>query len=267
VGRSYREPIETFSTNVIGTTHVLEVARATKSVWAVLCITTDKVYKNNEWEWPYRENDPLGGKDPYSASKAAADMVIQSYMASYPWLGGMGPAIAIARGGNLIGGGDWSEERLVPDFVRAVVADTAMTLRYPNAIRPWQHVLAVVHGYMMMMAGLVSEKPEHYSRAWNFGPQDPKQYSVRDVLELISGHWRKPNLGFMDNPFPEASALALDSSLARNKLGWVPAWETERSTKETAIWYREFYENSYSAIETTLSQIDEWRETARGISV
>lgn len=267
VRRSYREPIETFSTNVIGTTHVLEAARATKSVRAVLCITTDKVYKNNEWEWSYRENDPLGGKDPYSASKAAAEMVIQSYMASYPWSGGMGPAIAIARGGNLIGGGDWSEERLVPDFVRAVVADTAMTLRYPNAIRPWQHVLAVVQGYMMVMAGLVSENPEHYSRAWNLGPQDPKQYSVRDVLELISGQWRRPNLEFMDYPLPEASALALDSSLARNKLGWVPAWETERSIKETAIWYRAFYENPSSAIETTLSQIDEWRETARGISV
>lgn len=260
VRRSYREPVSTFAINAQGTAHVLEAARTVKSVRAVLCITTDKVYKNNEWPWPYRENDPLGGKDPYSASKAAAEMVIQSYAASYPWSEGKGPAIAIARGGNIIGGGDWSEDRLIPDFVRAVVDDTVMTLRYPNATRPWQHVLALVHGYMMLMAGLVSGDSERFAKAWNLGPQDIKQYSVRNVLELMSEHWQRPRLEYMSNPLPEAGALALDSSLARNLLEWLPVWDTERVVKETATWYREFYKNPASAREITLKQIDAWRE-------
>lgn len=260
VRRSYREPVSTFAVNAQGTAHVLEAARMVKSVRAVVCITTDKVYKNNEWSWPYRENDPLGGKDPYSASKAAAEMVIQSYAASYPWLEDKGPAIAIARGGNIIGGGDWSEDRLIPDFVRAVVNDTVMTLRYPNATRPWQHVLALVHGYMVIMAGLVSGEPNCFARAWNLGPQDTKQYSVRDVLELMGEHWQRPQLEYMNNPLPEAVALALDSSLARNLLGWLPVWDTERVVKETATWYREFYKNPGFAKEITLKQIDVWRE-------
>ena len=260
VRRSYREPVLTFAVNAQGTAHVLEAARQTKSVKAVLCITTDKVYENKEWPWPYRENDRLGGKDPYSASKSAAEMVIQSYAASYPWSEGKGPAIAIARGGNIIGGGDWSEDRLVPDFVRAVVDGTSMTLRYPDATRPWQHVLAAVHGYMVLLSGLVSEVPEKFARAWNLGPKDEAEYSVRDVLELISQHWSRPELEYMDNPLSEARALALDSSLARNLLGWAPVWDTEQVVEETAVWYREFYANPSSAKEITLKQIDTWRK-------
>lgn len=260
VRRSYREPVSTFAVNAQGTAHVLEAARHVDSVRGVVCITTDKVYKNNEWAWPYRENDPLGGKDPYSASKAAAEMVIQSYAASYPWQEGKGPAIAIARGGNIIGGGDWSEDRLVPDFVRSVVDGRAMTLRYPDATRPWQHVLALVHGYLMLLAGLVSDDPGRYARAWNLGPQDLKHYSVREVLELMSAHWQRPALDFMDNPLPEAGALALDSSLARNQLGWLPAWDTARVVTETAAWYRDYYNDPASARALTLRQIDAWRK-------
>ena len=137
-----------------------------------MCITTDKVYKNNEWPWPYRENDPLGGKDPYSASKAAAEMVIQAYTMSYPWSENKGPAIASARGGNIIGGGDWSEDRLIPDFVRAVVDGSELTLRFPDATRPWQHVLALVHGYLVILSGLISNDPVQYAKPWNLGPQD-----------------------------------------------------------------------------------------------
>lgn len=220
VRRSYWEPVRTFAVNAQGTTHVLEVARSVKSVKGVLCITTDKVYKNNEWAWPYRENDPLGGKDPYSASKAAAEMVIQGYAASYRRVDSGGPAIAVARGGNIIGGGDWSEDRLIPDFVRAVVAGNSLTLRYPGATRPWQHVLALVHGYLIILAGLLAKDPGKVAQAWNLGPQDPKQYSVRDVFELMSQCWQRPNLEYMDDPLPEAQALALDSSLAKNQLGW-----------------------------------------------
>lgn len=259
VRRSYREPVQTFMVNAQGTAHALEAARLVKSVRGVLCVTTDKVYKNNEWNWPYRENDPLGGKDPYSASKAAAEMVIQSYAASYPFSQGQGPAIATARGGNIIGGGDWSEDRLIPDFVRAVNEGSVMTLRYPDATRPWQHVLALVHGYLMILAGLMSDKPERVARAWNLGPHELKQYSVRDVLELMSANWQRPNLDFMDNPLPEASALALDSSIARNYLNWIPVWNTEEVVENTASWYRDFYNSPGEARAITLAQINKWR--------
>lgn len=259
VRRSYREPLSTFAVNAQGTAHVLEAARQVKSVRGVVCITTDKVYKNNEWPWAYRENDPLGGKDPYSASKAAAEMVIQSYAASYPHAENKGPAIAIARGGNIIGGGDWSEDRLIPDFVRSLINQEPMTLRYPDATRPWQHVLALVHGYLMLLAGLVSDRPAHFARAWNLGPQDLKQYSVRNVLELMSAHWERPQLQFEDHPLPEAGALALDSSLARNLLGWLQVWSTEQVVEQTANWYRDYYRDPAAARAITVRQIDAWR--------
>lgn len=263
VRKSYREPLRTFLVNAQGTAHVLEAARAVKTVKGVLCITTDKVYKNNEWPWPYRENDPLGGKDPYSASKAAAEMVIQSYSASYPWKEGQGPAIATARGGNIIGGGDWSEDRLIPDFARAVVNQGALVLRYPDATRPWQHVLALVHGYLVILAGLVSADPERFAKAWNLGPHDAKQYSVRDVLELMSGNWQRPALEYMNNPLPEAQALALDSSMARNQLDWIPAWDAEQVIRETAAWYRDYYADPATARAITLAQINAWRAESR----
>ncbi|WP_419569503.1 CDP-glucose 4,6-dehydratase [Rheinheimera sp.] len=259
VRKSYQDPLSTFLVNAQGTAHVLEAARRVKSVTGVLCITTDKVYKNNEWVWPYRENDPLGGKDPYSASKAAAEMIIQSYAASYPYQDGQGPAIATARGGNIIGGGDWSEDRLIPDFVRSVVNQQNLTLRYPQATRPWQHVLALVHGYLVLLAGLSSEQKSQYAKAWNLGPQDTRQYSVRDVLELMSDCWQRPQLDYMHNPLPEAQALALDSSMARNQLNWHPAWDTERVIRETAAWYRDYYANPDSARAITLAQIEAWR--------
>lgn len=260
VRRSYREPVRTFAVNALGTAHVLEASRTVKSVQAVLCITTDKVYKNNEWAWPYRENDPLGGKDPYSASKAAAEMVIQSYAASFPWSEEKGPAVATARGGNIIGGGDWAEDRLIPDFVRSVTDGTPLTLRYPDATRPWQHVLALVHGYLMILAGLISDKPGRFARAWNLGPQDPQQYSVRQVLEMLSLHWQRPELVYMDNPLPEAGALGLDSTMARNILGWIPPWNTDRVVAETATWYRDYYNKQASARELTFKQIHSWRQ-------
>ncbi|CAD6509592.1 CDP-glucose 4,6-dehydratase [Paraburkholderia hiiakae] len=259
VRRSYREPVRTFLVNAQGTVNVLEAARSVKSVKGVLCITTDKVYKNNEWAWSYRENDPLGGKDPYSASKAAAEMAIQSYAASYPWSEGKGPAIATARGGNIIGGGDWSEDRLIPDFVRAVVGNEKLTLRYPNATRPWQHVLALVHGYFMILAGLASDDPGKVAQAWNLGPHDVTQYPVRDVLELMSECWQRPELQYLNEPLPEAQALALDSALARNQLGWRPVWDTAESVRQTSAWYSDFYANPAAARAITEDQINAWR--------
>lgn len=263
VRRSYREPLRTFEINAQGTANVLEAARKTKSVRGVLCVTTDKVYRNNEWSWPYRENDPLGGKDPYSASKAAAEIIIQSYAASYPWEGGEGPAVATARGGNIIGGGDWSEDRLVPDFIRAVVRGGTLTLRYPDATRPWQHVLALVQGYLMLLAGLVSDSPGRFARAWNLGPLDPQQFSVRDVLEVMSAHWQRPQIDYLNNPAHEAGALALDSSNARDLLGWRPPWQTIRAVQETVEWYRSYYAEPTRANRITSDQINAWRADLR----
>lgn len=260
VRRSYREPVRTFLVNAQGTAHVLEAARQTKSVKAVLCVTTDKVYYNKEWSWPYRENDPLGGKDPYSASKAAAEMVIQSYAASFPWRSGEGPAIASARGGNIVGGGDWSEDRLIPDFVRALTAQTPLTLRFPEATRPWQHVLALVQGYLMLLSNLISDDPGPFARAWNLGPLDSRQYTVRDVMEMMCRHWgHRPDLRYLDNPVPESQALSLDSSNAGNLLGWRPVWSTDQVIEETANWYRGYYADPASARRLTLDQINDWR--------
>jgi len=258
VRRSYREPVSTFATNAMGTAHVLEAARSTPSVRAAVCVTTDKVYKNNEWQWPYRENDPLGGKDPYSASKAAAEMIIDSYRSSFGKTDGSGLAIATARGGNIIGGGDWSEDRLVPDFVRAVTEKSQLTLRYPDATRPWQHVLALVQGYLMLMAGLLNE-PAKFARSWNLGPQDPRSFTVREVLEELAKNWERPILEYMTEPLPEAGALALDSSLARNALGWAPPWDTRRVVAETASWYRDYYRARSDARRISLGQLSEWR--------
>jgi len=258
VRRSYREPVSTFGTNAMGTAHVLEAARMTPSIKAAVCITTDKVYRNNEWAWPYRENDPLGGKDPYSASKAAAEMVIDSYRASFGATDGTGVAIAAARGGNIIGGGDWSQDRLIPDFVRAVVGRATLTLRYPEATRPWQHVLALVQGYLMLLSGLL-EEPAKYARAWNLGPQDLRNFTVRDVLEQLASGWERPSLEYMNAPLPEAGALALDSSLARNQLGWVVPWDTRRAVAETASWYRDYYRNPSDAREISIAQLERWR--------
>jgi CDP-glucose 4,6-dehydratase len=252
--------LETFSTNALGTANVLEAARHTPSVKGVVCVTTDKVYKNLEWSWPYRESDRLGGKDPYSASKAAAELIIDSYAASFPYKEGAGPAIATARGGNIIGGGDWSDDRLIPDFVRAVQHGSELTLRYPNATRPWQHVLGLVHGYILLLAGLLRD-PDATARPWNLGPLELEQYSVGAVVDMLSSSWVRPRLRYLEASLPEAGALALDSTNAFNKLGWRPAWQTRESVSRAAEWYRGYYTDPTAARQLTVSQIQEWRSS------
>jgi CDP-glucose 4,6-dehydratase len=261
VRKSYREPLATFEANTLGTANLLEAVRGTPSVKAVVCVTTDKVYKNNEWPWPYRENDILGGHDPYSASKAAAEMIIASYSECFGGSQG-GPAIGVARGGNIIGGGDWAEDRLIPDFVRAVTGEGRLTIRYPEAIRPWQHVLALVQGYFMLLAAL-AEDGSAYARAWNFGPSDDKWHSVREVLSLLGDCWKRPDIEYMDQPLAEARTLSLDSGMARRQLGWAPAWGTKKTIEETAGWYREYYADPSSARAISEAQIGEWRARMR----
>lgn len=260
VRRSYREPFETFNTNVMGTLNVLESARRLPALQAVVCVTTDKVYENKEWPWPYRENDSLGGKDPYSASKSAAEMVISSYQYAFQTADGRPLPVATARGGNIIGGGDWSEDRLIPDFVRAVIGNSSLTLRYPEATRPWQHVLALVQGYLMLAARLI-ESPQETARSWNLGPTDGRVLTVRSVLETLAATWTRPSLEYLDNPAKEAKLLALDSTLARDVLGWQPAWDVDETIRRTADWYREFYAGTASARDITEDQLRVWRET------
>ena len=255
VRRSYRAPVETFATNVIGTAHVLEAARAC-GVRAAVAITTDKVYRNREWDRPYSELDELGGKDPYSASKACAELVAASYQASF---GAGGPAIATARGGNIVGGGDWSEDRLIPDFVRAILAGKPIVLRNPGATRPWQHVLSLCHGYLMLAAALL-DRPAEIVGGWNLGPASEEIVPVGVVVERLSGKWRATQVKIEPANLAEAQLLALDSTKARTELGWHPPWPLDTVLARTAEWYRDFHDGRTDARTLLDRQIAEYRQ-------
>lgn len=259
VRRSYREPVDTIATNVIGTANVLEAARS-NGVRAAVVITTDKVYRNREWMWSYREVDELGGKDPYSASKACAELVAASYQASY---GPGGLAIATARGGNIIGGGDWSEDRLIPDFVRAILAGQPIVLRNPKATRPWQHVLSLCHGYLMLAAALL-DRPAGHVGGWNLGPASEEIVPVGAVVERLSRAWRAPEVKIEPANLAEAQLLALDSTKARAALGWRPPWGFETVLARTAEWYRDFHDGHADARSLVEGQVGEYRKALGG---
>lgn len=258
VRRSYRQPVETFAVNVMGTAHVLDAARRHGAKAAVV-VTTDKVYRNRERPEPYAEDDELGGKDPYSASKAAAELVAASWRASF---GTEGLAIATARGGNIVGGGDWSEDRLVPDFARAVLGQSALVLRNPQATRPWQHVLALCHGYLVLGAALL-ERPDEVVGGWNFGPDASGVVPVGDVVRRLSAAWRAPPVCIEPSPLAEAQLLALDSARARDRLGWRPPWDLDHVLQRTAEWYRGFHDGNEPAGGLLQRQIDAYRADLR----
>ena len=258
VSRSFADPIETFATNALGTAHVLEAARLVADVKAVVCITTDKVYRDQDSVRSYREEDTLGGKDPYSASKACAELIAASYRATLAERGN-GVLIANARGGNIIGGGDWSADRIVPDFVRAVTAKGSISLRNPNAVRPWQHVMALVHGYLVLAARLV-DGDRTAADNWNFGPGDEAARTVGDLVENLSAAWTKPKITYAPGSFPETRFLHLDSTKARTMLGWIPPLSFADTVKLTAGWYREFVANPERASQITTTQIEHYRE-------
>jgi CDP-glucose 4,6-dehydratase len=261
VSKSFADPVETFATNALGTAHVLEAARLTPDVRAVVCITTDKVYRDQDWVWGYREQDPLGGKDPYSASKACAELVAASYRATLAERGNS-VLIANARGGNIIGGGDWSSDRIVPDFVRAVTARRPLSLRNPGAVRPWQHVMALVHGYLVLAARLL-DGDRTAADNWNFGPNDEAARTVGDLVEQLSTAWTRPELAQAPGSFPETRFLHLDSTKARALLGWTPPLTFAESVEWTASWYRDFAANPNAAAQITALQIDRYREAVR----
>jgi CDP-glucose 4,6-dehydratase len=257
VRRSYRIPRETFDINTQGTANVLEAARATHSVKGVLCITTDKVYKNLETDYKYQESDEIGGKDPYSASKAAAEVVIASFRDSFEAKGA--PLIAVARGGNIIGGGDWSEDRLVPDFIRAHMSGQPMTVRNTESTRPWQHVLALVEGYLTIMAGLLGRESQKYAQAFNLGPIEEDSFSVGAILAELGKQIEGVKIELVQSDFVESGKLALDSSLAMKTFGWASNWTTVEAISKTADWYRAYLSGKKSAYELCIEQIDSWK--------
>lgn len=243
VRRSYQAPLETWSTNVIGTANVLEACRHVKSVRAIVVVTSDKCYENVEWVWGYRENDRLGGHDPYSASKAATEMVAASYRNSF-FNSPDAPLLATARAGNVIGGGDWSADRLIPDLVRSINTQEVLEIRYPHATRPWQHVLESLSGYLLLGQLLLEGKKE-FATAFNFGPAAEGNRSVSEVLSRLNEEW--PALRWQRAKAAhvhEAQLLYLDSTMARNQLGWKHVWEFDKALSATARWYQSWTERS-----------------------
>ena len=266
VRRSYTSPLETFRTNVIGTAHVLEAARTTPSARACVIVTTDKCYENRETLHAYREDDALGGHDPYSASKGAAEIVTSSYRRSFfaqESLAGIGSA----RAGNVIGGGDWAEDRLIPDVVRAIQSGAELQIRNPESVRPWQHLLEPVGGYLLLGQHLF-ESGQAFAEAWNFGPDEEDAVSVRQVLSQMQNEWRsasqlKIEYGNPGKELHEANLLRLDSSKAKTRLNWRPKLGLEEAVSWTCRWYEKYLEDPAQARALLSEQIQLYMKRQR----
>ena len=262
---SYVDPIGTFETNVIGTARVLDAVRRTPSVRAVVSVTTDKCYENKEWLWGYRETDPLGGYDPYSSSKACAEIVSAAYRQSYFPVGKLKEhscAVATVRAGNVIGGGDWSTDRLIPDLIRGFVAGQPALIRRPDAIRPWQHVLEPLHGYLLLAEKLLTpdrEQAGRYATAFNFGPFDDDAQTVGWIVERLVGFWGGGAQWVLDpeTGVHEAGYLKLDASRARAELGWHPRLKLETALGWLVAWYQA-HVSGEDVQKLTLAQIAEY---------
>jgi CDP-glucose 4,6-dehydratase len=254
---SYEDPVSTFSTNVLGSVNLLESVRRCEAVRSLVYITSDKCYENVEWVWGYREIDRLGGRDPYSASKAAAEIAFSSFERSFfeqrPLLG-----VASARAGNVIGGGDWAVDRIVPDCIRAIAVGEPVRLRNPNATRPWQHVLEPLAGYLLLAARLY-EEPKRWGGAWNFGPKTQEVRTVMNVAEVIIRHLGRGSVEVVESQTQvhEARLLQLNCDKANQLLGWYPRWHVEKTMEATALWYKALMDGG-SAEMITRSQIHEF---------
>ena len=263
VRRSYSDPLGTYATNVMGTANLLEAVRKSASVRAVVCVTTDKCYQNREWAWPYRETDPLGGHDPYSSSKACAEIVTAAFRDSYfptSRLNEHHVALATARAGNVIGGGDWSDDRLIPDLIRGFRSGLPVLIRRPDAIRPWQHVLEPLHGYVTLAEQLLAGR-EEAACAFNFGPNEEEAWTVERIVTKLTEIWGE-GASWVHDAVPgvhEAHYLKLDSSKARAELGWRPNLSLEVALEWTMHWYRQWQSGADMAAETR-SQIDTYEQ-------
>jgi CDP-glucose 4,6-dehydratase len=246
---SYKEPVATFTSNVMGTINVLEASRECGTVRAIVNVTSDKCYENREWLWGYRENDPVGGYDPYSASKGCSELITSCWRNSFFNLKDYGSVhntlLASGRAGNVIGGGDWAVDRLVPDVMRAVSRNEKVKVRNPYATRSWQHVLEPLSGYLLLGQKLL-EGCKEFAEAWNFGPVEDGNATVGEIISQIKSAW--PKIDYEINIIPtqphEAGLLRLDCSKARSKLQWAPIWGGKTAVEKTARWYRAFYESN-----------------------
>jgi CDP-glucose 4,6-dehydratase len=264
---SYREPVQTFATNAIGTAHLLEAVRAANHPCSIVVVTTDKCYANDGRARSFAETDPLGGHDPYSASKAAAEIIVASYRDSY-FVHGTDVALASARAGNVIGGGDWAEDRIVPDSIRALSAGKSIPVRNPDFTRPWQHVLEPLYGYLLLGAKLEAARqsgsPEQiarYAQAFNFGPEPSANRRVREVVDEILKHWPGSwEQVDQEKHLKEAPLLSLAIDKAKTTLGWTPHWDFARTVAETVAWYREQYSARPAMLEFTQKQIASYRD-------
>jgi CDP-glucose 4,6-dehydratase len=271
---SYDKPVETYETNIMGTVNLLESVRKSNSVRVCTVITSDKCYENKEWVYAYRENDSLGGYDPYSSSKAGAELVVGSYRQSFfnpDMQNGHRAALASARAGNVIGGGDWSPDRIVPDTVRALADNKTIIVRNPRAVRPWQHVLESLSGYLWL-AALMWEQGAKYSSAWNFGPNNFDNLTVGQLVDGIierwgSGGWTDASVNNVLQPH-EANILRLDCTKAQSLLSWSPVYGIDESINATVDWYRNYYlESSSDLYDVTLAQIQAYVEKAKDIGL
>ncbi len=261
VRESYKIPVETYSTNVMGTVHLLEACRSTSSVKAILNVTTDKCYENKEWHWGYRENEPMGGYDPYSNSKGCSELITSAYRNSFfnpSEYQNHGVAVATARAGNVIGGGDWAEDRLIPDFIRAISKGEKVRIRSPFSIRPWQHVLEPLSGYLRLAELLYTEGPK-FAQAWNFGPYDHDARNVEWITKTICEFWGDEASFEIDKkPQPhEANYLKLDCSKANAELNWFPKWDIQTTLKSIVDWNKA-YLNNEDIREVTKRQIHQY---------
>ena len=258
---SYKNPVETYSINVMGTVNLLEACRHTKSIKAIVNVTTDKCYENREWHWGYRETEPMGGYDPYSNSKGCSELVTSSYRNSYfnpAKYTEHGIALASARAGNVIGGGDWANDRLIPDFIHAISDGEEVKIRSPYAIRPWQHVLEPLTGYLTLAAKLYTEGAK-YAQGWNFGPDDNDAQNVEWIMRTICELWGKGASFSIDtDPQPhEANYLKLDCSKAKAELGWIPKWNIKTTLKSIVDWNKSFLNGDDIRV-VTENQIDKY---------
>jgi CDP-glucose 4,6-dehydratase len=254
--QSYKTPVETFEVNAIGTANLLDIARSLEKPCSIIVVTTDKVYENQEWEHPYKETDRLGGHDPYSASKACAEIIVNSYRKSFfNELKGL----ASARAGNVIGGGDWAADRIIPDIVRALEKNQEVVVRNPNAIRPWQHVLEPLTGYLLLGAQLAKE-PVAFSEAFNFGPHINDTLKVQELVNIALDIWGKGRSKLLNNTIQvhEAGILKLDNSKAMQQLGWKPVFTSTDALKWTIDWYKSYTEQPVK--ELTFNQINAYFE-------
>jgi len=255
---SYDEPVETYSTNIMGTVNFLDAARRCEAVDAFISVTSDKCYENREWIWPYRENDPMGGHDPYSSSKGCAELVISAYRNSFfpaSAIGNGSAAVASVRAGNVIGGGDWAKDRLIPDIIRAFEKNESPVIRSPNSVRPWQHVLEALGGYIQIAERLIVDEAE-FADGWNFGPADDDAKPVSWIVEQLQSLWSGAHeaIPFTGEMSHEAGLLRLDCSKAYSALGWRP----RLPLKDALQWIIEWNQavgNGYGAREKTLEQI------------